>query len=228
MGERAELSAALCAGLAVVFGALLAPLLARIALAAPNRAVPLRAGFGAARPSRALIAATGLVCGAGAGLGAWSVGWALELPAFLLLGLVGGVLAIVDARTRRLPNRLVFPLGGALCAGLLAAALGSAQLGDWLRALACGAAVFAAGCAASLISPAGLGFGDVKLAAVLAVALGWRGGGVVLPGLLGGFVLGACAALVLLGARRVRLRSELPMGPPLIAGALLACGFWPA
>jgi leader peptidase (prepilin peptidase)/N-methyltransferase len=74
----------------------------------------------------------------------------------------------------------------------------------------------------ALLPGDGLGFGDVKLAAVLGFLLGWFGwptllAGVVLPHLINGPV-----AIWLLVARRAGRRTALPFGPALLAGAALA------
>ena len=75
-----------------------------------------------------------------------------------------------------------------------------------------------------LISPRGLGMGDVRLAFVLGLYLGWLGWAAVVLGALAGFVVQAVIALGLLATRRIRLRDELPFGPAMLAGAALVIG----
>jgi leader peptidase (prepilin peptidase) / N-methyltransferase len=66
-----------------------------------------------------------------------------------------------------------------------------------------------------------MGFGDVRLAAVLGAVLGWYGLGYVLWGLFVGHVFALLMGL-LIGMRRHRLRGlKIAFGPPLIAGTLL-------
>ncbi len=67
--------------------------------------------------------------------------------------------------------------------------------------------------------------GDVKLAALLGLYLGWLGWTAVLLGALAGFVVQAVAALVLLAARRITLRGDLPFGPAMLIGAALVVGW---
>jgi leader peptidase (prepilin peptidase)/N-methyltransferase len=67
--------------------------------------------------------------------------------------------------------------------------------------------------------------GDVKLAGLLGLYLGWLGGGVLAAGAVAGFVVQAGVAVVLLAARRVGLKGEIPFGPAMIAGAALAIGW---
>lgn len=67
----------------------------------------------------------------------------------------------------------------------------------------------------------GMGLGDVALAPVLGLSLGWVGWGASLVGLLGGFVLGALVGAALLVLRRAARRSRVPHGPFMLAGAFL-------
>jgi len=71
------------------------------------------------------------------------------------------------------------------------------------------------------VSPGALGMGDVKLAALLGLYLGWLGWSTVLTGAVAGFVVQAALALVLLAARRVGRRDALPFGPAMLVGAAL-------
>jgi leader peptidase (prepilin peptidase)/N-methyltransferase len=146
--------------------------------------------------------------------------WAL--PAFLVLGAAGVLLALIDLAHRLLPDRVVLPALGAGAGLLLIAA---ALDGDWAglaRAYAAAALLFAVFLVLALLAPAGLAMGDVKLAAVLGLCLGWVSWRAVVLGGAAGFVVQAVAALVLLAARRVGRKGELPFGPSMLVGALVA------
>jgi leader peptidase (prepilin peptidase)/N-methyltransferase len=143
------------------------------------------------------------------------------LPAYLLLAAVGVWLAVVDLRTRRLPDRVVLPALGAGALLLAGAALAAGDLAALGRAVAGAAVLFGAYLLLALLAPAGLGMGDVKLAAVLGLHLAWLGWPVLVDGALAGFVVQAVLALLLLAGRRVALRGELPFGPAMLAGAAL-------
>jgi leader peptidase (prepilin peptidase) / N-methyltransferase len=149
----------------------------------------------------------------------WGFSW--QVPAFLLLAAAGVLLTLVDLRHRLLPDRIVVPTLVSGLALLLAAALAEGTWPALLRALLGAAALFVVFLVLALISPSGLGMGDVKLAAVLGLFLGWLGWGAVLVGAVAGFVVQAALAAVLLALRRVRRDSDLPFGPAMLVGAAL-------
>lgn len=151
-------------------------------------------------------------------------GLSWELPAFLLLAVVGVLLAVVDLQHRLLPNRVVLPALAGGTALLLLPALADGAWAAFLRAVLGAAALFAVYLALALVSPGGLGMGDVKLAALLGLYLGWLGWAAVVLGALAGFVVQAVVALGLLATRRIGLRGELPFGPAMLAGAALVIG----
>ncbi len=101
------------------------------------------------------------------GLLAWRFGFSPELPAFLLLALLGVQLSRIDFTVHLLPNALVLLLfGGGGLVLLLASAALTPGWADLIRALAGGGAILFAGyLILGLISPGSLGMGDVKLAA---------------------------------------------------------------
>ena len=148
--------------------------------------------------------------------------WAL--PAFLLLAVSGVLLTVVDLQHRLLPNRVVLPAFAGGVVLLLLPALADGAWDQLLRAALGAAALFAAYLALALVSPGGLGMGDVKLAALLGLYLGWLGWAAVVLGALAGFAVQAAVALALLATRRIGLRGELPFGPAMLAGAALVIG----
>ena len=153
---------------------------------------------------------------------AWRFGAHPALPALLALVATGVVLSIVDLTEHRLPNAVELPTV-AIVAVLLV--LASALTGEWLRlawALAGGAGMFLLYFTLALISPAGMGMGDVKFAAPLGLALGWFGWNVWVVGLAAGFIIGGVVSLIALLLRRVTLRGSIPFGPSMLAGALVA------
>jgi leader peptidase (prepilin peptidase)/N-methyltransferase len=78
------------------------------------------------------------------------------------------------------------------------------------------------------VYPPGMGFGDVKLAGVLGLYLGYLGWGHVFAGTFAAFLLGGVWGLIVLLARRANLGSAIPFGPFMLAGAALAMVVLPA
>ncbi|WP_326605522.1 A24 family peptidase [Streptomyces sp. NBC_01800] len=148
-----------------------------------------------------------------------------ELAVWLLLAPVAVLLATIDRRVHRLPDRLTLPLAGAAVALLGGAALLPEHAGSWLSALLGGLALGGFYFLLFLINPNGMGFGDVKLALSLGVALGWYGWAIVFAGGFAGFVLGAVYGFGLVILRRAGRKTGIPFGPFMIAGALLGILF---
>jgi leader peptidase (prepilin peptidase)/N-methyltransferase len=148
------------------------------------------------------------------------IGWTPVLPAACCLCAAGPPLASSDLAGHRLPDRLTLP-AIAVTAGLLAAA--SWSLGDF-ASLGRAAISAAAGCgfflALALITGQ-VGGGDIKLAALTGMVPGWLGWNHFVLGLLSGLLLAALTAAVLLATRRISRREPLPLGPFLLAGALV-------
>lgn len=174
------------------------------------------------RRSSARTAAVSGATGVLFALVALRFGGSWEVPAFLAVAAGGMLLALIDLRHRLLPDRVVLP---SLCIGLLLLAVAALGEGSWaplVRALLGAVVLFAAFLVLALISPSGLGMGDVKLAALLGLYLGWLGWDAVAFGAAAGFVVQALLALVLLASRRIGLKGELPFGPALLLGAAVA------
>jgi leader peptidase (prepilin peptidase)/N-methyltransferase len=155
-------------------------------------------------------------------LGALRFGPTWELPAFLYLAGAAVLLAVIDLQHRLLPNRVVVPSIGIGAVLLAVAAVGEQESGSLVRAGSGAAVLFAVFLVMALVAPSGMGMGDVKLAALLGLYLGWLGWEVLILGAAAGFVVQAVLALVLLAGRRVGLRAELPFGPAMLVGAALA------
>jgi leader peptidase (prepilin peptidase) / N-methyltransferase len=156
---------------------------------------------------------------------AWRVvdlGLAAALPAYLYVTAVGIALALIDLDTRRLPNVLVLPSYPVL-AILLVVSAGVRD--DWwslARAGIGGAALFAFYLLVVLAYPAGIGWGDVKLAGLLGAVLAHLSWVCLVVGAFGGFLLGAVVGVAVMAAGRGGRKTALPFGPFMIAGAVLA------
>jgi leader peptidase (prepilin peptidase)/N-methyltransferase len=67
-----------------------------------------------------------------------------------------------------------------------------------------------------------MGFGDVKLAGVLGLYLGWLGWSEVIAGGFLGFLLGGVVGGALMAMHRAGRKSSLPFGPFMLLGAFVA------
>ena len=179
---------------------------------------------GGARLDRPRAAGTGAI--AASAVLAFSImvvrfGLSPALPAYGYLAVAGAVLAVTDARQRRLPDWLTLPSYPVALALLGLAALllpggGRPFLGALLGlGIALGLFLLQA-----VIYPDGLGWGDVKLAGILGLYLGWLGLPALVAGLFLGYLLAGAAGLALIAAGRASRKTQLPFGPFLLAGTL--------
>jgi len=77
----------------------------------------------------------------------------------------------------------------------------------------------------ALVKPGGMGFGDVKLAGVIGLFLGWIGVGSVVVGLFSAFLLGGLFSIGLLVLRKAGRKSGIPFGPWMLIGAWVGVFF---
>ena len=149
------------------------------------------------------------------------------LPAYLYLGAVGAGLALIDLDVHRLPDLIVLPSYPIAFVLLLLPTVVSGQWGWLLRAVLAAVVLFVLYLVLALVSPGGggLGFGDVKLAGLLGLLLGWLGWGPAIVSVLAAFVIGGLSALILLVAGRASRSSHIAFGPSMILGAWVALMF---
>ena len=146
----------------------------------------------------------------------------LIVLAHLALAIVGIRLIVIDARTHRLPNRIVLPTLGAVVLLVLLEGLLTADVERMLRSLLGGLILGGFYALMRVASRQGIGGGDVKLAAVIGVVLAWHGWTTLMIGALAAFVLGALYALVLMAMRRADRSTRIAFGPWMIVGVVLA------
>jgi leader peptidase (prepilin peptidase)/N-methyltransferase len=155
------------------------------------------------------------------GVLAATVGPAPLLLILLPVALLGILLATIDLHCLRLPDPLVALLAVATTVPL---SLGALLTGDPARVGRAALAALISGTVylvIALLPGAGLGLGDVKLATVLGFTLGFLGWPALAIGLLTPHLINGPVAVTLLLTRRAKRRTALPLGPALLAGALL-------
>jgi leader peptidase (prepilin peptidase)/N-methyltransferase len=215
----------------VAFGALAGSALPWVIRSLPEPGTPPSGQLQGAKVSYQELARTpGLRWGfatAGALTCGWvavSLGMSAVLPAWLYVALVGVLLAWIDSRTRLLPTRIIAP-SYAIVASLLV--LASAIDQDWAALVRAalgwvlGGGIFFV---MWLIYPKGLGYGDVRLAGLLAMALAWVGWPELAVGMYAGFLFGGLVGGALVLARVVD-RRRYPFGPFMVLGALVGLAF---
>ncbi len=146
--------------------------------------------------------------------------WAL--PAFLVL--TAGLVALsgIDLDHHRLPTKVVYPTLFLMAPLFVLAAAMTGEWDDLADAAIGGAIGFGVLFVIAFISPKGMGFGDVRLAGVLGVALGWLSLKHVAVGLFLGFLTAAVVGVALIATKVKGRKDRIPFGPFLAAGALLA------
>ncbi|HYA44511.1 MAG TPA: prepilin peptidase [Acidimicrobiales bacterium] len=162
-----------------------------------------------------------LVGGLFAGMGLrFGLSWTAGAEAVLAAGLVA--LGFIDLDHMLLPRKVVYTTLALVGALLLA---GAAASGDWHRLLiaaACGAVAWTLFFAINYVSPRALGFGDVRLALLIGLGLGWVGWAYAFLGFVVAAVLGSVVGVSLMAAGRASRRTPVPFGTFLAAGAMLS------
>lgn len=182
----------------------------------------------AARPGLAGWTAA-LSAGSAAVLGA-SVGPEWSLLFLVPLVPVCVALGVIDWQTRLLPTRVVLPSHAAAILVAVAVAFGTDQTGALVRALVAMLVVRSVFWVLWWFRSSGMGFGDVRLSALLGFALGYLGWAHVVIGTYASFVVFIIPGLAIAVLRRDRafLKTRVPFGPAMIVGALLGIAFGPA
>lgn len=146
------------------------------------------------------------------------VAWPIAVLAPVLV-----LLAVVDWRTRLLPRIVVLPATAVLLVLVALEWAASRETGVLVRAVAALLVARSFFWVLWFVKRAGMGFGDVRLAALLGLVLGRAGWNQWLIGLYAGLLLFGVFGITLMLVRRDRstLKRAYPFGPFMIAGAVL-------
>lgn len=160
-------------------------------------------------------------------LGLTGVAAAINVLVYAFFAAGSVALAVIDARSKLLPNRIVFPLLGIglVGFGLIAAVLHDAHgVRHLIAALGSAAGLFVLFYLLAMFGP--MGYGDVKLAGVIGLYLGWLGLPTVYAGVLLGTVSAALVSAIVVATRSARRMTwrhlEIAYGPYLLFGAWVA------
>ncbi|WP_354003080.1 prepilin peptidase [Microbacterium elymi] len=152
----------------------------------------------------------------------------LVLVAFLYLAAISIALTLIDLDVHRLPNSIVLPSYIVAIVLLGAASLFTADWDALIRAGVGMVVMYLFYALLRFIRPGGMGGGDVKLAGVLGLYLGWLGWASLIVGAFAAFLLGGIFGIALLVSRRASRRTAIPFGPWMLAGAWVGIFAGPA
>jgi len=155
------------------------------------------------------------------GLAYWQYGLSIELPIALFYISLFMVIFVIDFEHGLILNKIVYP---ALVVALLLSVFFTIFLPDVsivpsiARAAIGGGIGFVLFLLVAIVSRGGMGFGDVKLAALIGLATGFP---LVIVALLMGIILGGLVAVILLGFKIRKRKEAIPFGPFLAVAAVV-------
>jgi leader peptidase (prepilin peptidase)/N-methyltransferase len=144
-----------------------------------------------------------------------------DLPAYLYLAAVGVSLAMIDIDLQRLPDVLTLPSYPIALALFVLPAVRYHAWHEYLHALIGMAALFAFYFIVWFLYPAGMGFGDVKLAGVVGIYLAWLGWGQLVVGAFAAFVVGSVVSIAIVAFKDGGRKTKVPFGPFMLIGLLI-------
>ena len=206
------------AAVGFVVGGPVNAVIARVPRKEPVRPA-IRFGLGGTR--RALMVQ--LACAALFAAAGLRFGLSPAVPAWLVLFAALVAISVIDLEHYIVPNRILIPLTAAAVPLLALATLDErAGLEDFVRGLIGGVVGLVVMFALNLISPRGMGMGDVKMSFPLGLYLGFLGWGAMVLGFFVAFLLGALVGIGLMALRRRGRKDHIPFGPFLAAGTVVA------
>ncbi len=147
------------------------------------------------------------------------------MPAFLYFAAIGIALSMIDLDHHRLPNSIVLPSYPVLALLITVASVVQDRPIALLHMLIGAAALYCIYYLLAWSYPAGMGFGDVKLAGIVGGLLGSLSYSAVLVGAFAAFLIGGVVGALLIATRRRSRKSAMPFGPFMVLGALVALFF---
>jgi leader peptidase (prepilin peptidase)/N-methyltransferase len=149
-------------------------------------------------------------------------GVSAQLPAYLYLVTVGLALTMMDFDLRRLPDSIILPSYVVTLMLLMPAGAASANWYAGVRALSGMAALLALYFALALAYPNGLGFGDVKLAGLVGLYLGWLSWNALFVTAVGSLLIACVGGSAAVVTRHASTAVAVRITPCLVSAAVLA------
>jgi leader peptidase (prepilin peptidase)/N-methyltransferase len=145
-----------------------------------------------------------------------------QLPAFCVFFASLLAISVIDLDHYIIPNRVIYPTLAVTIPLLVVAAAADGSWDHLRNAAIGGVAGFAVLLAIHVAVPRGMGFGDVRLAGVIGMMLGWLGLRYLFLGLFLAFLLASVIGVALIAARLRSRKDAVPFGPFMALGAVLA------
>jgi leader peptidase (prepilin peptidase)/N-methyltransferase len=149
-------------------------------------------------------------------------GVSFELPAYLYLVTVGVALTMMDFDLRRLPDAIILPSYVVTVVLLMPAGAASANWYAGVRALTGMIALLVLYFALALAYPNGLGFGDVKLAGLVGLYLGWLSWNALFLTAIGSLLIACVGGATVQLTRQAAGAVAVRITPCLVSAAVLA------
>ena len=171
---------------------------------------------------------TGVIASADVGNDVGLGAMAALIAGYLLTATGLSALFIIDIERKLLPRQIIFWTTGLLAAALVAAVAlsGGLWLSQLIEAAVCAVALFAFYFTLWFVYPKGMGFGDVRLAALIGLAGGFFGWEVVVVATMSAFVLAGIYGVSLMVLQKgANVKTAIPFGPWMIIGLLVGMIF---
>lgn len=137
-------------------------------------------------------------------------------------------LFVIDVERKLLPRQIIYWGAGLLLVAQIAAVAlsGGSLIPLMIEAAICAVALFAFYFALWFLYPKGMGFGDVRLAALIGLAGGFFGWQVVVVGTFAAFLLaGVYGIALMIFAKDAGRKTAIPFGPWMMIGLLVGLIF---
>ncbi len=157
--------------------------------------------------------------------GAWHAYPLWMLPDLLFFAWLSIVVAFIDFDFHKILNVIIYP---SIIVTLLLLGLASWGTGSWPalgRAAIAGVVLALFYLLLGFLWPGGMGMGDVKLAVLIGLNLGWLGWQQLIVGGFAAFIIGGAISGILLAMKRVTTHGGIPFGPSMVIGAWIGILF---
>src|SRR5437764_316267 len=144
------------------------------------------------------------------------------LPAYLVFFAALVAITFIDLELYIIPNRVLYPTIFISIPLLVLAAAAQSEWGNLERAVIGAVVAWVFFLVLHLVSPRGMGFGDVRLSFLLGLFLGWLDLRHVFLGVFFGFLLGSIVGIALMILRRRGRKDHILFAPLLAVGAIVA------